>query len=161
MAAVLAGACGGNDGTGTRTPSPSPEGAPAEPTPVGTVTVSKSECTLEGVEGPIGEGIVSFTATNETSELAYLDMAEIPQDHAYREVVVNIAKATESAERGGREIHRLGWLGWGPQATLAPGATDSLTGVVRPGTYGIVCLRWYPQVDGPRPNGVAGPVEVE
>lgn len=161
-AVLLASACGGGTSSTPTPTTASPTESPSvAPTPIGTVTVSEFECTLEGVGGPISAGTVAFTAVNETNDQAYLDMALIPEGHTYKELAADIEKATNSAEEGGREIHRPAYLGSGPEAALEAGEFDSMTGIVVPGTYGIICLRFYSQVGGPRPNGVAGPVRVE
>ncbi len=157
---LLAGACGGGGTGATRTPATA---SPIGPTQIGIVRVWKFECTLEGVSGPIGAGDVAVAVVNETGQAVYVNMIPIPEGHSYEELAANIEKARKSARQGGPVVPHLEWLPLSEALTVTvpAGESGSMTGSVDPGTYGIACLRIYPELGVPRPNGVFGPVKVE
>jgi hypothetical protein len=158
---VAVSACSGPQGATGAPPTPV-TASPTEPTPVGTVRVSKFGCPLEGVAGPIGAGEVVVAVVNETDLRVDVVMVGIPESHRYEELAANIEEAVKSARKGGPVVPHLEWLLFpdGLTISLFPGESGSMTGSVDPGTYGIVCLRTYPQVGDLRPNGVFGPLTV-
>lgn len=158
----LASACGGGGGERGERTAPRTEEATTAPTPlVGTITLTKPECTLEGVSGPISPGAGAFAVVNHTDGYADFEMGKIAEGHTYEELQKYVAKARKVAEAGGPVVHRPSYLGGGGSARLRAGESGILiaTALV-PGTYGVVCLRAFPKV-GMRPSGLAGPVQVE
>jgi hypothetical protein len=137
---------------------------PTTPSPssasVGTVTLSNTDCVLNA-NGPIEAGPIIIKATNNTDDFAEFAMMIITEGYSYDELEKHMQKEKELAEAGlpflGDPGHNIlvDWI------LLKAGETRDLKGVVVPGTYAIVCSRYYPQVKETRPFSSVGPLEVQ
>ena len=163
---VTAAAC---STSGAPTPSPTAELQPqqeslAPPPVVGTVTVSKSTCTLDLPGGSITAGPVTLTAVNENDAPTAFDMFMIADGRSYQEFAARIEKERRLAEAGKPGI------GPGPSVLVSTRISSgllegresgTLTGAVEPGRWAIVCLQRFKGTTDPvRPFSVVGPVRV-
>ncbi len=148
LTATLASWSSSNRPTAPAARSEEPTVGTEAPTQVGTVTVlpdragSSSTCTLDRDAGPVSTGRVSVTAANETDGLAGFHMWRIADGHTYEEFAAHIQRE--------RQLTLANKPFLGPRYTdlssliqieLQAGESGTMSGVARPGTYGIVCAK--------------------
>jgi hypothetical protein len=154
---LVAVACGG----GASPASPPEEASPSAPTPVGTLTVTDSGCTIEGVDGPIAPGRITFLAANETDRAAAFNIAAIEEGHSFDELVSHIDQEIGLAEAGDPALGHPSFAVPLFDVLLDAGGSGTLSGTISdPGTYGLTCARVYDEAGELRPAGALGPVEV-
>jgi hypothetical protein len=151
---------------------PTPTTVPPTPTTpstsfasVETVTLSNTDCVLNA-NGSIEAGPIIIKATNNTDDFAEFDIWRIPEGHSFDEFEKAIQEAKEQAEAGLEGNPHPAYLSYAKDyfmniAALQAGETRDKKGDVVPGTYAIVCHRWYPQVLELRPFSLAGPLDVK
>lgn len=152
---------------GANSPQPSPtQTEPGEPSasvsrPVGILNVTGSTCTIDGVDGPIAAGSVSFTAVNETDGLAAFNIAAIEEGHSFDELASHIEEEIELADAGEPGLGHPSFAVPMFEVLLEAGETGTMSGSLDQGTYGLTCARVNDAVGELRPAGALGPIEVE
>ncbi len=142
---------------------------PTTPSPssasVGTIMLSNTDCVLNA-NGSFEAGPITIKVTNNTDDFAELEMWRIPEGHSYDEFDKHVQKGKELTEAGDEGLSHPAYLSYAKDyvmniAALQAGETREKKGVVVPGTYAIVCARWYQQVKEIRAFSLAGPLEVK
>lgn len=131
---------------------------------VGTVTETKTVCTLVPAPGPIHAGTIGFLFVNQTGVFAGFDVFELPQGKSYADAVAFVDRERHLAEQGQPGLgHTEFFTGTHPisQVGVSDGKSRTETGYFEPSTYVVACLRKFEQVSDPaRPFAVAGPLVV-
>lgn len=151
------------------TPQPSPEAAPTAsfptpaptPTLIGTLTLTESACALERAQARLGPGPATLNVINRTRGAAWVDLSRIGGGKTYEDLGRDIEFAAEAARGGKPVVPRPAYLERAiPPLILNAGGSAALNATLETGTYGIVCLRTYDNINEIRPYLVAGPLEV-
>lgn len=126
---------------------------------IGTVTLSDSDCTLDLAQDPVRAGQVELVVVNNTGATGAFDMGRIHDSSSYEELETVITAAIRAAEASEEMVPRPSFLGSGLLSRAVQGGeSQTLTGTLTAGTYGLVCLGTYEV--GVRPVAVLGPIEV-
>jgi hypothetical protein len=149
-------ACGSESSQPVATASPSPTQV------AGVVTLTSSDCMLAAAAAEVKAGVVAFTLINQSGTKAGIDIWLMPDAKAFERLTAQAEDDRRLAEAGQPSQSDHGWLGDTPQIRVPWDASTSQTvsGRLNPGTYGVVCIKSFPKVSEPRLLKVVGPVVV-
>jgi hypothetical protein len=144
----------------TQSPPVPPTSTPG-PLDLGTVSQSPADCILDGSKSPYLAGPVVLKAINHTENIAAFDLWRIVGNRSFEEFAEYIQADRDLAESGQPGLDHPGYVSNLITIELQAGETGTMEGTVVPGTYAIVCIRFFPQVGEPRPFSLIGPLMVE
>lgn len=138
-----------------------PEAATLEASASGTVVVSGSGCSVDGIGSTLSAGPVELTIVNETDGLVVANMTKILEGGTYEQLAAHVRKEIQRAEAGKVGLGHPAYAPPSFDLFVDPGESNALRGEVTAGTYAIVCGREFEEVGEVRPSAVFGPYEVE
>jgi hypothetical protein len=146
---------------GSESSQPVPTASPSPAQVAGVVTLTSSDCTFAAA-AQVKAGVVAFTLINQSGTKAGVDIWLMPDDKAFERLTAQAEEDRRLAEAGQPSEGDHGWLGDTPQIRVPWDVSTSQTvsGRLNPGTYGVVCIKSFPKVSEPRLLKVVGPVVV-
>jgi hypothetical protein len=148
-------------------PEPSLPVTPPGPTPspgeqlVGTVRVTDTGCDFQPGPQGLHEGPARLEAVNSTSGFGGAHLWRILAGKSYDDLAAYVQQEVALAESGQPGLGPPAFVGDLIAAEMAAPGIGSGSGVLRSGTYAIVCARHSAAALEPRPFAIIGPIQVE
>jgi hypothetical protein len=135
--------------------------ASATPTraPAGTFTLLDSGCGYEGAS-QVAAGNLRANLSNGTADRAHFDLWKLDAGHDYTELSSYVSEAGRRLRAKEQELPHPPFGSLISSTAVASSASGVLSADLRPGVYGMACIRWKVTEEGPLDMYPAGPINV-